>query len=188
VHRADVGHRRHSPGANRPDRLVSDGNLRRSALAAGQRAVELGGDHRFGLTGIALCLGLSHADNCPDSGSERCLGLGFDQGVALTMHGAAFGMANNRKPGAGIGQHRRGDVAGEGAGGLGVAILAANRGSFEGFGQGLDQGERRRDPDLNPGMARRAAINRAGLGQHRAGSVHFPVADDIGRIGHGLPR
>ena len=59
--------------------------------------------------------------------------------------GAALGMADDDGGGAGIGQHLGGDVAGVGAGRLGVAILAADGDgrAARGFGKAREQSRRR---------------------------------------------
>ena len=80
------------------------------------------------------------------------------QGIALAMVGAPLGMADDDGAGAGIGQHFGGNIAGMGAGGLGMAILRRRPRAFDAarlVGESRDQGRRRADQQI-------------GLGGHRA--------------------
>ncbi len=60
-------------------------------------------------------------------GAPGGLRLGADLGVGFLVQGAPLGMADDHGAGAGVLEHLGGDVAGEGAGGFGMAILAADR-------------------------------------------------------------
>ena len=94
VHRRYIVDRGNPPGADRPDRFIGHGDPRRIALAARQRAFELGFDHRFGLARVTLRLGFADADDHIESGGDRGIGLFLDHGVAFTVHRAAFAVAN----------------------------------------------------------------------------------------------
>ena len=59
-------------------------------------------------------------------------------------------MAGDHCAGPEIGQHFGGDVAGEGAGGLAMAVLAADRNSVGEPGEGHDQGRRRTHHEVDP--------------------------------------
>jgi hypothetical protein len=118
---------------------------------------------RLSLARVTLCLGFADADDHFQSGSQRRFGLGLDRSIALAMHRAALGMADDHELRPGIAQHRRGNIAGEGARSLSMAILRAHMGSLQRFGHGRHQRERRRDPDPHTRVTRRTAINRARL-------------------------
>lgn len=97
------------------------------------------------------------------------------------MVGAAFGMADDDGRGTGIGQHFGRNVAGVGAGRLGVAILAAdgNRRAARSLGEASDQGGRRTDHEV--GLAREGRCpcdNSAEFGDRGRQAVHLPVARD----------
>ena len=87
---------------------------------------ELLADHVEGLAGLALLPGLADADDGDQAGAMGGHGLGADVRVRLAVVLPALGMADEHVGRAGIGQHLGRDVAGEGAGFLGVAILAAD--------------------------------------------------------------
>ena len=77
-----------------------------------------------------VALGLADADDRGQPGAPGGFGLLPHQGIAFTVIGATFGMADNDRAGAGIRQHFGREVAGVGAGRLGVAILGADRKAF----------------------------------------------------------
>ena len=58
---------------------------------------------------------------------QAAAALARDLGVGLAVVGAALGVADDDGDGAGVGEHLGGDVAGVGARGLRVAVLAADR-------------------------------------------------------------
>ena len=60
-------------------------------------------------------------------GAARGHRLGAHLGVGFMMVGAPLGMADDHRHGAGILEHFGGDIAGMGAGRLGMAILPADR-------------------------------------------------------------
>ena len=126
VHLGDICRRRGQPGADRPDRLVGDDEIGR-ARRLGNRAAQLPADDGERLARLALALRLADADDGGKPGAMGGRGLGADLGVLLAVVLAALGMADDREGRPGIGEHLGGDVAGEGAGFLGVAILPADR-------------------------------------------------------------
>ena len=79
------------------------------------------------MPGIALLLGFADADDGGQAGAPGRFGLLPNQRVALAVIGAPLGMADNDGAGAGIRQHFGRNIAGMGAGGLGMAILRADR-------------------------------------------------------------
>ena len=180
MHRGDIFHRGNPAGADGPDRLVGHGQPCRDPFTLRQRTVELGGDDGFRLARIALRLGLSDAEDDAQASGLRSLGFGADSGIALAMHRPAFGMADNDEIGPGIEQDRCGDIAGEGAAGLGVAVLPAHADRFHCLAHRRDERERRRQRHLHARKPARCPVDRAGFGQHGARAVHLPVADDIG--------
>ena len=76
---------------------------------------------------IALLLGLADADDRYQAGAPGRFRFLPHQRVALAMIGAALGMADNDRAGAGVRQHLGRKVAGMGARRLGVAILGPDR-------------------------------------------------------------
>jgi hypothetical protein len=95
---------------------------------------------------------------------------------------AALGVADDHVGSAEIGQHLGRDVARERPRFLRVAVLPANADARAegGTGEGVDEGRRRADEELDLALqSRRVAV--ANLGEHlRRGhaAVHLPVAGD----------
>src|SRR3546814_48602 len=124
VHLRDVGRRGGAACADRPDRLVGDDEAAR-LHAHGDGALHLARDHRQGLLGVALLLGLADADDGHQPGAERRLGLGAHLRIGLVVVGAPLGMADDDVAAADVAQHPRGGVAGVRARPGAVAVLAA---------------------------------------------------------------
>ena len=80
-------------------------------------------------------------------------------------------MADDGELRAGIGQHRGGNVTGEGAAGFGMAILSADGNILHRLAHGLDQRGRRRERNLHLRESRCRPINGARFGQR--GAVPF---------------
>ena len=127
VHLGDVGDRRRQAGADRPHRLVGDDGVGGVApcRAASRRA---GGATTSSVSPARRSPAVSPTQTMAAS-PARCAAsaLALTSRVALAMVGAALGMADDHGRGAGVLQHLGGDVAGVGAAGRGVAILAADR-------------------------------------------------------------
>ena len=111
------------PGADRPDRLVGDDDGLARRLGR-QRAPHLPNDHRGLLARLALGVGFADADDRRQAGLQRRLRLRADERVGLAMTGPALGMADDDVARAGVLEHRRGNVAGEGAAGSGEQSCA----------------------------------------------------------------
>ena len=119
--------RRRQPGADRPDRLVGDrrGSRRSRRRAASPRA---GAPTTSSVRPPSRSAWVSPMQTMArQPGAPRGLRLGAHVGVGLLVIGAPLRMADDDGARAGIREHLGRDVAGEGAGGLGVAILAADR-------------------------------------------------------------
>jgi hypothetical protein len=121
----DIPGRRGEPGSDRPDRLIGHHQVV-GARSIRQRMGKLVATNLKRLTGVALPLGLPDADDGQETGSPDRLRLLTHQGVALAMVGAAFGMADDNCAGAGVRKHFGREIAGMGAGRLGVAVLRPN--------------------------------------------------------------
>ena len=107
-----------------------------------------------------------------------------DRGVGLAEQRPPLGVADDDVLGAGLADHRRADLAGEGALALPVEILRGNRdvAVARGFGRGVERGERsarRRSRRRSTSFTERAELFDVlhGVG-HRL--VHLPVAADEG--------
>ena len=118
--------RRRLAGADRPDRLVGQHQLRHGIRTHHfQHRVELGADH--GLRGARLALAQRFADahDRGQAGIQRRPGLARDEVVRFAMVGAALGVADDHVTATEILQHRGTDFAGEGAARLGRDVLRA---------------------------------------------------------------
>ena len=99
-------------------------------------------------------------------------------GIALAMVGAAFGMACDHISRAAILQLLGGNIAGMGARGFGVAILAAD-GDFSGrrLDRRADQGRGRADQHFRlPRLGARGGGDGGDFRQRGFHPVHFPVS------------
>ena len=132
--------------------------------------------------GVALGLGLADADDGEEAGAPGGGGLGGDERVGLAVVGAALGVADDDRHGAGVGEHLGGDVAGVGARGLRVAVLAAER---EGAaGEAGEQRRGRADQDVAArGGVRAASSSSIAADAARPFIFQFPATSL--RKGHG---
>jgi hypothetical protein len=88
-------------------------------------------------------------------------------------------MAGDHRARPEIGQHFGGDVAGEGTGGLAMAVLAADGDTVGERGEGHDQGRRRTHHEVDPLPQVAGIANDLLEFRHRSPEpVHFPVAGD----------
>jgi len=95
-------------------------------------------------------------------------------------------MAEDDEFGPGIGDHRGGNIAGEGAAIGVVTILRAHSDLFSLSVNRVDQRVRRRNRHLDFHVSLGCTVNRTRFGQHRTGAMHLPVSDNIGSAGHGF--
>jgi len=91
------------------------------------KAVELGADRGQGLSGFPLVTGFADANNGQKTGTLRRLSLRPHSTISFPMIVTALGMADNDRGRAGVFEHFRRDIAGEGSGPLRMTILAADR-------------------------------------------------------------
>jgi hypothetical protein len=167
-------------GADRPHRLVSDDQLPVGEVVhVLQGAAQLAVDDRHGRLLQPLRLGLAHRQDDPQVVAPGGGQLAGDQLVALTDDVTALGVTEQdvvAKPG----EHRGGDLAGEGPLVLGVAVLGAEpeRAALEHLADPGQMGEGGKQLHLHGAAVQRGA-QRAGqlqpLGNRR---VHLPVAGD----------
>ena len=172
-------------GADRPHGFVGDD--RRDAgecpFCRGQRTVELAGQNVEGLAGVALSFGFADTYDGDEVCAERGGYFGLDHAVGLAQTVAAFGMTQNNVGGPGVGQHSGADLAGEGAAGLGVAVLATDGHRSIAKLCGDDRQNRRRRADQQIAVGGRGGGRIvANSGRQRSARrrqiVHFPVAGD----------
>ena len=117
--------RRGAAGADRPDRLVGDDHAREVGVVdLGEVGRDLALEHRLDLVAVALGLGLATAQERQQVGREQRGDLARERLVGLAEQLAALGVADDRASGAEVGEHRDRDLAGEGAGLLGVNVLS----------------------------------------------------------------
>src|SRR6185437_9570636 len=131
---------------------------------------------------VALRRGLADADNGNEAGAQPSRGLGAHRRVAFVMVLPPFGVADDDVGAALVFQHRRADVAGMSALGLGVAVLAAERDTATrqqrpDLGQ---QGRRRADQEIACRRALRGTRNEVARQGRAVGTqpVHLPVSRD----------
>ena len=143
---------------------------------------DLAGEDLLGPPRLPLVLGLADARDDREPGLERRLGPAAHVLVRLAEELAALGVAHERPRRARLEQHRRGDLAREGALELPVDVLAvdAHRAPLaEPAHRGLDRHERRAHDDLD---AVRALGQVPDLGGEQPRLVrpleHLPVAGD----------
>ena len=100
-------------GADRPDRLVGDRQLDRSAEPprAGRRDLAL--QHLLGLARLALLLALAHARITSRPACRAAASFSASACVGLAEVLAPLGVAQQHAVHAQVGQHRRRDLAGE---------------------------------------------------------------------------
>ena len=114
-------------GADRPDRLVGDDDASQAArIDRGQVGLELALEHGLGLAGVALLLDLADAEDRLQAGEQRRWDLARQRLVGLAEVAATLGVAEEDSLDAGLDQHRRRDLAGEGARAVLVHVLGAD--------------------------------------------------------------
>ena len=180
---ADVIQRWRKAGADRPDRLVGDHQVG-GGRPVRHRPGELPVEDSVGLAAAPLRLGLADAEDGEEPGPPGGLGLGADLGVGFLVVGAALGMADDDQRAAGVGDHLGRDVAGMGAGFVGVAVLPADlhrRAGDRGDSRG-DQRRRRADRHVAVGVGRsrrRSPSARRGWRCRRSSSSCRPRASCV---------
>ena len=169
--------RRRAPGADRPHRLVGDHEplvLRESR--------DLAFEHRFGLLGLALCLGLPHARDDRETRLERGVDSQPHGVVGLAEVLPALGMADEGSLHAELEQHRRGHLAREGTFELPVHVLGVDRDAAslaEALDRRVERHERRADDDVDVGRAIAETPDlRRELPRLVRALEHLPVARD----------
>ncbi len=125
--------------------------------------------------------GLADADDRLQPRAQGRPGFGGHDLVGLAVAGPPLGVADDHQPGARVGQHLGGDVAGEGSAGFGMAVLAADL--HQRTGQGLGHpghqgGGRTQGHPGARGPARQGVSHRPGLSQRGGKPVHLPIAGD----------
>ena len=114
-------------GADRPDRLVGDHDVRRAVHRHEREALlDLRADDRKRLAGLALLVGFAAADDRSNAGVEQRFGLPGHECVVFTEECAALAVADDRVAAAQFDQHRWRDLARERALGLGFTFCDAN--------------------------------------------------------------
>ena len=110
--------RRGAAGADRPDRLVGDHDLGEvgSASTLGEVGLELALEHRLGLVRRRAASSVSPTQRIGSSPAASAAGdLARQRLVGLAEELAALGVAEDDRLDAELDQHRRRDLAGEGA-------------------------------------------------------------------------
>src|SRR5580704_14498500 len=180
VYLEDVGGRRGQPRADRPDRLIGDDQLVGGGPVR-QRAGELRGNDGQRAASLALEAGLANTDDRNEPGAPAGYGLDVDLGIGFAAGMAALRMADDYMAAAGVLQHLGADAAGEGALGLGVAILAAEHDAAarERLADRRNQ-RRRRAHEQVAGVRLRRPLGDAARQGETVGAqpVHLPVAGD----------
>ena len=159
----DVGRGRRQAGADRPDRLVGDHQVG-GGRAVRQRAVELAARRRRASRRRRARPRVSPTQTIAVRPARQaaCALARTSASVSLCI-GAPLGMADDHRLGAGVRQHLGRDIAGKGAGGLGVAVLPADRdpGARRVRGEARDQGRRRADHQVDLAAKRGRALRRS---------------------------
>src|SRR6267378_4627017 len=137
--------------ANGPDWLVRNQNT--GELVGGQRTRatgELPAENFLRQASVAVFLRFTQTNDGSQAGIERDQRLLGDVIVRFTEELAALGVADDDVAAAGLGEHRGGDFAGEGAFLTPGDVLARDGdvGAFRCLGSRGDGGERRRDDDV----------------------------------------
>src|SRR5262245_29443765 len=125
MHLFDLTARRGAAGPDGPDRLIGDHGVG-AAETCRERAGKLPGDDLERPSRFALLQGLADADDRSEPGPAGRLGLGADDVIGLAMPGAALRMADDHRRASGVLEHFGGNIAGEGAGGRGMTVLASH--------------------------------------------------------------
>ena len=180
--------RGHQPGADGPDRLIGDDDVAQArAVELLEALLHLVAQLALGVAGLALVLGLADAEDRLQAGVERGRDLLRQRAVGLVVVLAALGVAEHDAVDVELGEHRRRDLAREGAGGRLVHVLRVDLDAraARGVDDGLQVGERHADGDVDAVCGRDA--REQGLDEGlRLGDrlVHLPVAGDERRAGH----
>ena len=125
VHRGDLVGGRRQPGADGPDRLVGDDEVAAGGLV-GDRSRELAGDHRLDLPAFALGPGFADADDRREPGARAPPGPWRAPDASVSpcpARRSEWPTITNWAPASA--SMRRADVAGIGAAGRRMAVLAA---------------------------------------------------------------
>src|SRR2546426_9377692 len=179
---------RGASGADRPHRLVGDdaaGEL--LGARAGERAPHLPRDDGRGGLRLALRQRLADAHDGDEPRGEAGVQAAVHALVALAEVLPALGVPDDDVRAAGLAQHGDRDLAGVGAFGLPVDVLARETDVGAGDrGPGrLEGGEGRGEHDLAPAHAAHALGERACQRDRLAArAVHLPVAGDERRAAH----
>src|SRR5437899_4123070 len=179
---------RGASGADRPHRLVGDeaaGEL--LGARAGECALHLPRDHRPGRFRLALRQRLADAHDRDEARREAGVQAAVHALVALAEVLPALGVPDDDMRAAGLAQHGDRDLAGVGAFGLPVDVLARETDVGAGARRPdrLEGGEGRCDHDLAPAHAAHALGERACQRDRLAArAVHLPVAGDERRAAH----
>ena len=177
----DIFGRRREAGADRPDRLVGHHEIG-GRRAIRQRAARAGRRQPSSVCPASRWAWVSPMQTIgSEPGPPRRFGLLPHQRIGFAVVGAALGMADDDGGGAGIRQHFGGNIAGMGAGRLGMAILRADREAVLNrapFGEGGNQRRRRADQQI--GLCRDSSARRRSSASSSASrglqAVHLPVA------------
>ena len=148
------------PGADRPDRLVGD-----HEVVVGLEHADLAAEDVVGLARLALGQGLADAGDHVQPALQRGAAAPRDGLVGLAEVLAAFRVADERAVDAELAEHRRGDLAGERAFALPVAVLGEDTDLRAGeclHGCG-ERDVRRSDDDVDVVWQRRVAQRAAEL-------------------------
>ena len=174
-------------GADRPDRLVGDddvGEAARPRPATGRR--RSGGAATGSVSSpLALGLGLADAEDRQQPRRQRRRHLAGERLVGLAEELPPLGVAEDDRLGAGVEQHRRRDLSGEGAGVLEVHVLRRRRRRRIPAQSCATSGSARNDGQIDDlgGRRRRAPRRRAAAPRRTARAspdrlVHLPVRRD----------
>jgi hypothetical protein len=183
VHLGDVSRRGRKTRADRPDRLVGNDNLSPRRIFR-NRTRQLHADDRQGVACFPRCSRFADANDRREPRAQRRLGLGANDLIGFVVAAAALRMAKDHIARAGILEHFGGNIAGEGAVCLGMAILAAEPdwGAFANRRNGHEQG--RRGTNDNFRLSRDARgdglANRGRFAEAFAQTVHLPITRDEG--------
>ena len=139
-------------------------------------------DDGEGVARLTLGSRFADANDRREPRAERRPGLGANDLIGFVVAGAALRVAKDYVARPGILEHFGGNIAGEGAACLGMAILAANPylGAFANPRRGHEQGRRGTNDNLRLSRAARGhgLANRRRFDEAFAHTVHFPIARD----------
>src|SRR5262245_51786269 len=115
----DVARRRRKPAADRPNWLIGNDQVP-GGRAVRDGAVELRAHHGERAPAVAFATGLADADDRRQSCPPRGQSLGSHIAIGFPVIAAPLRMADDHGAGAGVPEHFRREIAGEGARRLGV--------------------------------------------------------------------